>query len=124
MSRINAKAAILEKKRKINFYKLELPKPNKNQALIKIYYSGICGSQFMEYNGNRGVDKWLPHMFGHEAVGKVIVKGKAVTKVKSNDLVMVCTLYSHCICCLLNLFFFHHLEKFQFESFLKNIYLG
>ena len=89
MSRINAKAAILEKKRKINFYKLELPKPNKNQALIKIYYSGICGSQFMEYNGNRGVDKWLPHMFGHEAVGKVIVKGKAVTKVKSNDLVIL-----------------------------------
>ena len=89
MNIINARAAILEKKRKINFYNLKLPKPKKNQALIKIYYSGVCGSQFMEYHGNRGIDKWLPHMFGHEAVGKVISKGIGVSKIRSNDLVIL-----------------------------------
>jgi len=89
MNKINARAAILEKKRKINFYKLDLPRPKKNQALIEIYYSGVCGSQFMEYHGNRGIDKWLPHMFGHEAVGKVISKGNGVKKIRSNDLVIL-----------------------------------
>lgn len=89
MNKINVRAAILEKKRKINFYKLDLPRPKKNQALIEIYYSGVCGSQFMEYHGNRGIDKWLPHMFGHEAVGKVISKGNGVKKIRSNDLVIL-----------------------------------
>ena len=88
MNKINARAAILEKKRKINFYKLDLPRPKKNQALIEIYYSGVCGSQFMEYHGNRGIDKWLPHVW-HEAVGKVISKGNGVKKIRSNDLVIL-----------------------------------
>ena len=84
-----AKTAVLEKTRNIAFKKISFPRPKKYQILIKIKYSGICGSQFMEYEGKRGPDKWLPHMFGHEAVGKVMEIGESVKNFKINDLVLL-----------------------------------
>ena len=41
------------------------------QVLVKMHYSGICRSQLMEQQGMRGVDKWLPHLLGHEGYGVV-----------------------------------------------------
>ena len=32
------------------------------QVLIKIAYSGICGSQLGEIKGVKGEDKYLPHL--------------------------------------------------------------
>tara|TARA_B100000902_G_scaffold398192_1_gene464152 strand:- start:800 stop:1804 length:1005 start_codon:yes stop_codon:yes gene_type:complete len=84
------KAAILT-----NFKKIELQdfvQPRKlrdDQVLVKINYTGICGSQIMEYLGNRGKDNFLPHAFGHEATGKVISVGKKVKKVRIKDEVIL-----------------------------------
>ena len=89
MNNLNAIAAVLEKKKKLNFFKINIPEPEENQTAIKFIYSGICGSQFMEYYGNRGKDKWLPHMLGHEAVGEVIAVGKKVNNIKPRDKVIV-----------------------------------
>ena len=36
----------------------------------------------MEIEGKRGKDKWLPHLLGHEAYGKVIDIGSNVKKIK------------------------------------------
>ena len=59
------------------------------QVLVKIFYSGVCRSQLMEMNGARGVDKYLPHLMGHEATGEVVETGDGVTKVRNGDKVIL-----------------------------------
>lgn len=59
------------------------------QVLVRIHYSGICRSQLMEQQGLRGVDKWLPHLLGHEGFGEVIEIGEGVTKCKPGDSVIL-----------------------------------
>lgn len=62
---------------------------NEGQLLVKIKYAGLCHSQLMEVKGHRGEDKYLPHMLGHEGVGKVVAVGPGVTKfVKGDDVVL------------------------------------
>ena len=34
----------------------------KNQILVKLFYTGICGSQLGEIHGVKGKDKNLPHL--------------------------------------------------------------
>ena len=83
-------AAILRKKSKIEIHNFKIPKELRDdQVLIKIKYAGICGSQVMEYLGKRGKDYYLPHGFGHEAVGRVQAIGKRVKKVKIGDEVIL-----------------------------------
>lgn len=48
-------------------------------------YSSICHTQVQEIIGQRGKDHYLPHCFGHEAVGKVVDKHKSVKKVNIGD---------------------------------------
>jgi S-(hydroxymethyl)glutathione dehydrogenase / alcohol dehydrogenase len=70
---------------------VELPVPQllPGQVLVKIHYSGVCRSQLMEVRGGRGVDKWLPHLLGHEASGVVAAVGDGVTKVGLGDPVIL-----------------------------------
>ena len=56
--------------------------------LIKIFETGICRSQIFEIDGERGVDKWLPHLLGHEAIAEVVEVGKSVNKLKIGDKVI------------------------------------
>ena len=58
------------------------------QVLVKIFYSGVCGKQVEEYTGKMGKDKFLPHLLGHEASGKIIDKHRSVKHVKINDIVV------------------------------------
>ncbi len=84
------RAAILESYKKIRLHNFMIPnKLRDDQVLVKIKFSGICGSQIMEYLGKRGKDKYLPHSFGHEAVGKVVKVGKKVKKVSVKDKVIL-----------------------------------
>ena len=62
---------------------------SKGQVLIKIQYSGVCGSQIGEIDGVKGKDKFLPHLLGHEATGVVIKKNKSVKKIKLKDRVIL-----------------------------------
>ena len=88
--KLKTTAAVLFKtKSKLKLVNLEIPKLSKGQVLVKLSYSGICRSQIMEISGQRGKDKWLPHLLGHEAVGHVISIGKNVKKVKKNDNVIL-----------------------------------
>ncbi len=59
------------------------------QVLVKIYYSGICGSQIGEIKGAKGHDSYLPHLLGHEGSGKVLAVGSGVKKVKPDDYVVL-----------------------------------
>lgn len=68
---------------------IAVPDLRAGQVLVKLAYSGVCHSQVMEASGGRGPDRWLPHMLGHEATGRVISTGPEVTKVASGDLVVL-----------------------------------
>lgn len=62
---------------------------NKKQVLVKIHYSGLCGSQIAEIKGYRDDKKYLPHLLGHEAYGVVETVGEDVKKVKKKDKVIL-----------------------------------
>lgn len=59
------------------------------QLIVKVMYSGICGSQIGEINGIKGKDKFLPHLLGHEGVGKVMEISKGVKRFKVGDKVIL-----------------------------------
>jgi S-(hydroxymethyl)glutathione dehydrogenase / alcohol dehydrogenase len=59
------------------------------QVLVKVLYSGICGSQLGEIDGKKGEDNYLPHLLGHEGSGEVIKIGPGVQFVKQGDLVVM-----------------------------------
>ena len=55
------------------------------QVLVKVVKTGICGAQLREINGDKGPDKFLPHLLGHEAGGIVERIGPGVKKVRPGD---------------------------------------
>ena len=59
------------------------------QVLVKIHYSGICGSQLGEISGVKGPDAYLPHLLGHEASGVVLEVGEGVASVQPEDHVVL-----------------------------------
>jgi S-(hydroxymethyl)glutathione dehydrogenase / alcohol dehydrogenase len=85
------KAAILVEQRKpLVIAEIELPQTlDVGQVLVKVHYSGICGSQLGEIDGAKGEDKFLPHLLGHEGSGTVVETGPGVRYVKSGDKVVL-----------------------------------
>lgn len=62
--------------------------PEFGQVLVKIHQSGICGAQLQEIRGEKGNEKYLPHLLGHEGAGEVLYVGSGVTRVKVGDKVV------------------------------------
>ena len=62
------KSAILtESNKPLVVADVDLPKDLKfGQVLVKVCYSGLCGSQISEIEAVKGPDKFLPHLLGHE----------------------------------------------------------
>jgi len=87
---MKTKAILLDKIGHVSMQEVEIPSIRDHEVLVKIDYAGICGSQINEIYGIKGEDKYLPHLLGHEACGKVEEVGKEVTKVKIGDYVL-CT---------------------------------
>ena len=85
------KAAILiESKKPLVIADIDLPtKLEFGQALVKVTYSGICGSQINEIDAAKEPDKYLPHLLGHEGSGIVEKIGEGVTTVKTGDHVVL-----------------------------------
>lgn len=85
------KAAILVSQRNpLVIDEVELPENLEvGQVLVKVHFSGICGSQLGEIDGVKGEDKYLPHLLGHEASGEVVAIGPGVTHVKPGDTVVM-----------------------------------
>jgi S-(hydroxymethyl)glutathione dehydrogenase/alcohol dehydrogenase len=84
------KAAVLEVLgQPLRIRDIEIPELLRGQVLVKILYSGVCRSQLMEAQGNRGSDPWIPHLLGHEGSGIVLETGEGVTKVRPGDEVIL-----------------------------------
>jgi len=59
------------------------------QVLVKVHFSGICGTQLGEIDGVKGVDNYLPHLLGHEGSGTVVAVGPGVKYVSPKDNVVL-----------------------------------
>ena len=83
-------AILVESKKPLVISDVDLPKELEfGQVLVKILYSGICGSQINEIDAVKDPDRFLPHLLGHEGSGIVEKIGKGVTRVKVDDNVVL-----------------------------------
>ena len=78
------KAAVFEKIGVINVREVPVPEIDDNEALIKIVYTGICGTDWSIYNGWYSADK-LPLIAGHEFSGVIAKLGKNAKGLKEGD---------------------------------------
>ena len=85
------KAAILvSQKKELVIDEIQLPTSlGVGQVLVKLEFSGICGSQLGEIDGRKGEDKYLPHLLGHEGSGTVEEIGDGVKTVAIGDSVVL-----------------------------------
>ena len=82
--------AVLEKtKKKLKLNSIGFENIPPGFVLIKIIYSSICRSQIMEIDGLRDNKKYIPHLLGHEGVGKIVAIGKKVKKFKIGEKVIL-----------------------------------
>ncbi|MCA8921695.1 MAG: zinc-binding dehydrogenase [Planctomycetes bacterium] len=82
-------AILVEQNKPLELGEVEIQALNYGQVLVRIHYSGICGSQLGEIAGQKGPDRWLPHLLGHEATATVMQVGPGVKKVESGDAVVL-----------------------------------
>lgn len=83
------KKQFLEKPGIITFKDVEVPKPKKNEALIKIMRIGICGSDIHTFHGKHPYVTSYPITQGHEISGEVQEIGSGVTNFKIGDKVTI-----------------------------------
>ena len=86
-----AKAAILaESRQPLIVDEIGLPDAlDAGQVLVKVLHTSICGAQINEIEAVKGVDKFLPHLLGHEASATVLEIGPGVTHVQPGDTVVL-----------------------------------
>src|SRR3954467_2056060 len=83
-------AILVELRKPLVLAQIDLPAAlDAGQVLVKVLYSGICGSQIGEIDGAKGEDKFLPHLLGHEGAGSVLATGPGVRHVNAGDKVVL-----------------------------------
>ena len=87
----SSKAAILvEQRQPLAIDEIEVPSSlGAGQVLVKLSFSGICGSQLGEIDGTKGGDPYVPHLLGHEGSGHVVEIGPGVRHVQPGDSVVL-----------------------------------
>lgn len=81
------KALIMEAKEKYRVTKVPVPKPEKEEVLIKVDSCGLCGTDVHIYRGKFFAN--LPLIIGHEISGTVVKTGQNVKIIKEGDKVVV-----------------------------------
>jgi len=94
------RAAVFEKPRKITVKEVPIPQINDDEILIRIEYTGICGTDWSIYTGKYSADK-LPLIAGHEFSGTVVEIGSNVIGLEKEDRVTadINTGCGHCYYC-------------------------
>lgn len=77
------KAGVVHAQRDIRFEEIQTPVPAAGQVLIKVKYTGICGSDVPRVNGT--ACHFFPNVLGHEFSGTVAGIGEGVTSLKEGD---------------------------------------
>ena len=77
------KAGVVHAKNDIRFEDIPKPAPKAGEVLIKVKYTGICGSDVPRVNGD--ACHFFPNVLGHEFSGTVEQAGGSVTTLKIGD---------------------------------------
>jgi 2-desacetyl-2-hydroxyethyl bacteriochlorophyllide A dehydrogenase len=78
------KAAVVEKVEKLVVKQVPVPEISEDEVLIKVKYTGICGTDWSIYTGKYSADK-LPLIPGHEFSGTVAQVGKKARNLREGD---------------------------------------
>lgn len=77
------KAGIVHAKNDIRYEDINQPVPKDNEVLIKVKYTGICGSDVPRVNGD--ACHFFPNVLGHEFSGTIEAMGQNVTSFEIGD---------------------------------------
>ena len=77
------KAGVVHAREDIRYEGIERPAPKRGEVLIKVKYTGICGSDVPRVNGD--ACHFYPNVLGHEFSGTVEEVGEGVTLLGVND---------------------------------------
>lgn len=77
------KAGVVHAREDIRYEDIKKPVPGAGQVLIKVKYTGICGSDIPRVNGD--ACHYFPNVLGHEFSGTIEAVGEGVTKVAVGD---------------------------------------
>lgn len=77
------KAGVVHAKEDIRYEEIETPKVKAGHVLIKVKYTGICGSDLPRVNGN--ACHFFPNVLGHEFSGTIAEIGEGVCTVSVGD---------------------------------------
>lgn len=77
------KAGVVYAKNDIRYDDIEKPIPKAGQVLVKVKYTGICGSDIPRVNGD--ACHFFPNVLGHEFSGVVEELGEGVNSLKVGD---------------------------------------
>ena len=89
------KASVCYKQNDLRTEDLPIPEISDNEVLIKMLACGLCGTDIQKIRGNT-VNK--PTVLGHEVVGKIVKKGKNVSKFEIGDRVIT-AIHVPCFTC-------------------------
>jgi len=78
------KAAVVEKPGVLTIKQVPVPEFNDDEVLIKVKYTGICGTDWSIFTGKYSADK-LPLIPGHEFSGTVAQVGRRARGLKEGD---------------------------------------
>jgi L-iditol 2-dehydrogenase len=81
------KVAVMTGIGKMEMVERDIPKPAPNEALVKLEYVGVCGSDLHYYEAGR-IGEFIvkpPFVLGHEPGGTVVEVGSEVRRLKPGD---------------------------------------
>lgn len=81
------KVAVMEGIGKMGFVERDIPRPGRDEVLVKLEYVGICGSDLHYYESGAIGDYVVkpPFVLGHEPGGRVVEVGEDVRHLKVGD---------------------------------------
>lgn len=77
------KAGVVHAREDIRYEDIQKPVPKPGQVLVKVKFTGICGSDIPRVNGD--ACHFFPNVLGHEFSGTIAEVGEGVTSVKVGD---------------------------------------
>ena len=77
------KAGVVYARDDLRFEDIDKPSPKAGEVLVKVKYTGICGSDVPRVNGD--ACHFFPNVLGHEFSGTVVELGEGVTKLAVGD---------------------------------------
>lgn len=77
------KAGVVHAREDIRYEEIDKPKAEAGKVVIKVKYTGICGSDIPRVNGD--ACHYFPNVLGHEFSGTIAEVGEGVTSLKVGD---------------------------------------